>query len=89
VIYFSACFGTAFIYEICNLIANEIDLNVGTDLIYSSEIFQIVLKFVSISIVIATAIIVVMKLCNKTLREHDDGRASRESTIDKYETVET
>jgi hypothetical protein len=54
---------------------------------FSFYIVQITLKFVSISIIIATAIIVVMKLCNKTLREHDDGRAARGSTVDKYSKI--
>ncbi len=85
-IYFASCFGTAFIIKIGVLIAakTDIDQNFGANFEYSFGIIQIILKLVSISIIIATAIIVVKKLCNKTLREHDDGRAARGSTVDMY-----
>jgi hypothetical protein len=52
---------------------------------YSNDIFQLILNFISISIIIRTAIIVVKKRCNKILREHDDARAAMGTPIDKYE----
>jgi hypothetical protein len=71
--------------ETCIVIAFETDKNVGANLTYSFATIQLILKLVSISIVIATAVIVVKKKCNKTLREHDDGRAARGTTVDKYD----
>jgi hypothetical protein len=68
------------------VIVSKTDKNIVLDLTYSFTTIQMILKLVSIIIIIATAIIVVMKLCNKTLREHDDGRAARGSTVDKYNT---
>jgi hypothetical protein len=85
VIYFVACFGTALIMCTCLKIIYEIDQNFSINMAYSYDIFQLILNFVSISIIMATAIIVVKKRCNKTLRQHDDARASRRSTVDKYD----
>jgi hypothetical protein len=85
VIYFISCFGTAFIFEICFYIASNISIISYINLCYSFEILKLILKFVSIIIIMATAIIVVKKRCNKTLREHDDGRAARGAAVDKYD----
>jgi hypothetical protein len=88
-IYFASCIGTALIMEVSLPIAQKFSINSLSNLSYSYDIFQLILKFVSIMIIIATAIIVVKKLYNKTLREHDDGRAARGSTVDKYEAIST
>jgi hypothetical protein len=84
VIYFVICFSIASIIEIGNVIAPTIDENFQVHFDFSVVIGQLILQLVSICIMIATAIIVVKKLCNKTLREHDDGRASRGSPLNKY-----
>ncbi len=84
-IYFTSCFGIAFVFQTFVLVAATTNRKFGTDLEYAFATIQIVLKFVSICIIIATAIIVVKKLCNKTLRENDESRASNGSPFDKYD----
>jgi uncharacterized membrane protein len=83
VIYFSGVFGSAAIIQICLLILYKTDMYFQVNLLFSINIALEIFKLVSIIIIIATAIIVVNKRCNKTLREHDDGRASRGTSVDK------
>ncbi len=76
-IYFTVIFGTVFIYEASLYIAFKVDRVLLDKLDEIFSIFEIIFKLVSVIIIIITAIIVVKKLCNKTLREHDSSRASR------------
>jgi hypothetical protein len=85
VIYVISCFGTALIMCIILKIIYEIDQNLSINIAYSYDVFQLILNFFSICIVIRTAVIVVKKRCDKNLMEHDDGRAMRGTRVDKYD----
>ncbi len=83
VIYFASCFGTNFIFDIFKFIAFKIDAKFFYIFDGGNTIVLIILNLAAIVIMIVTSIIVVNKLCNKTLRELDDARAFRRFTIDR------